>query len=46
MEASSDFFLRYQAFISELPYPLSETGPILAERLRDLLTQLSDGLVA
>ncbi|MGI6147980.1 MAG: AI-2E family transporter [Firmicutes bacterium] len=45
MEASSDFFLRYQAFISELPYPLSETGPILAERVRDLLTQLSDGLV-
>lgn len=45
LEASSVIFRRYEAFILELPYPLSETGPILSERITVWLTQLGNGLV-
>lgn len=45
LQASSDLLLRFQTLIAELPYPLSETGPILSERIRALLAQVSDGLV-
>jgi sporulation integral membrane protein YtvI len=45
LQASSDLVVRYQALIAELPYPLSETGPLLTERIRAMLAQISDGLV-
>jgi len=55
LEASSEIFQRWQALISDLPYPLSETGPIVAERVRswlghfgnllvDVITAIPDGL--
>jgi len=45
LQASSDLFLRWQQLIAALPYPLSEAGPILAERIRAVLADVSEGLV-
>lgn len=46
LEASSELFHRLQSLISDLPYPLSETGPIIAERIRSWLAHFGNLLVS